>query len=142
MPSAQQKSILRIGLPNLSFVNTGAIVMVLGQDSSRYLMSSTMTFGIFSQETNPTPQIVFGNLFKVYLNCVTIPKLPPPPRNAHNKSSCSGSSARTNRPSANNTSAPHNWSQVSPYFPINHPIPPPKVNPAIPVSLTVPVGTT
>ena len=71
-------------------------------------------------------------------NCVTIPKLPPPPRSPHSRSAFSVSLARTSRPSAVTTSAATRLSQARPNFRIVQPMPPPSVKPATPVEETRP----
>ena len=73
-------------------------------------------------------------------NCVTTPKLPPPPLIAQNKSVFSFSLARILSPSAVTISAATRLSIVMPYFRVNHPKPPPNVRPAIPVVELIPTG--
>ena len=66
-------------------------------------------------------------------NCVTIPKLPPPPRSPQSRSAFSVSLAWTSRPSAVTTSAPTRLSQARPCLRISQPMPPPSVKPPTPV---------
>ena len=72
---------------------------------------------------------------------MTTPKLPPPPRSPHSSSAFSCSFATTNWPSAVTTSAATRLSQVRPQRRTSQPIPPPRVNPAIPVVDTSPPVT-
>ena len=74
-------------------------------------------------------------------NSVTTPKFEPAPRTAQNRSGFSDSLAVTNSPSAVTNSTDSSWSIVSPYLRINQPMPPPRVNPASPVVVTMPAGT-
>ena len=67
-----------------------------------------------------------------------MPKLPPPPRIAQNRSGFSSGLARVTVPSASTISADRRLSSASPYFGISQPMPPPSVNPAIPVVPTTP----
>ena len=62
-----------------------------------------------------------------------MPKLPPPPRTAQNKSAFSSAFATTKLPSANTMSTDNRLSMVSPHFRDRWPIPPPRVSPATPV---------
>src|SRR3954469_14325370 len=62
-----------------------------------------------------------------------MPKLPPPPRRAQNRSGLSVALACTSLASAVTTSAPTRLSAARPYLRINQPIPPPRVNPPTPV---------
>ncbi len=71
-----------------------------------------------------------------------MPKLPPPPRIAQNRSGFSSALARTSFPSAVTTSADRRLSAVSPYLRLIQPNPPPSVRPAIPVVELMPVGVT
>src|SRR5215216_2340 len=73
-----------------------------------------------------------------YSKDVTIPKLPPPPRNPQKRSSFSDSLALRNSPPAVITSAERRLSQVSPHFRSSQPLPLPKVRPAMPVWVTCP----
>ncbi len=70
-----------------------------------------------------------------------MPKLPPPPRSPHSSSGFSSSLACTSWPSAVTTSAASRLSQVRPTLRISQPMPPPSVNPAIPVVDTSPPVT-
>ena len=70
-----------------------------------------------------------------------MPKLPPPPRSPHSSSGFSSSLACTSCPSAVTTSAASRLSQVRPTLRISQPMPPPSVNPAIPVVDTSPPVT-
>src|SRR5690606_24802929 len=69
---------------------------------------------------------------------VTTPKLPPPPRDAQNRSAFSYASARTSRPSAVTTSALSTLSAARPYSRPSQPIPPPSVNPVTPTEFDEP----
>src|SRR3954471_4631666 len=69
-----------------------------------------------------------------------MPKLPPPPRIAQNRSGFSASLARTRCPSAVTISALIRLSAVSPNLRLIQPKPPPSVNPAMPVVELIPVG--
>src|SRR6266550_429406 len=73
-----------------------------------------------------------------YVNDVTTPKFPPPPRIAQNRSGSSVALAFRIRPSAVTTSASSRLSHASPCFRMRIPKPPPRVSPAIPVSETIP----
>ena len=73
---------------------------------------------------------------------VTTPKLPPPPRNAQNKSASLSGEATWTEPSAQTTVAARRLSTVSPYLRRTQPSPPPSVRPPTPVSETTPPGTT
>src|SRR6266511_107622 len=73
---------------------------------------------------------------------VTMPKLPPPPRMAQNRSGCSSAETSIVSPLASTTSSDTNWSQVSPCLRENQPIPPPSAKPPTPVSDMMPAGTT
>ena len=73
-----------------------------------------------------------------YSRDAAIPKLPPPPRTAQNRSAFSSSLTRRTRPSAVTSCTDVRLSRASPYLPISHPIPPPRVRPAIPVLDTTP----
>ncbi len=68
-----------------------------------------------------------------YVIEVTMPKLPPPPFRAQNKSACWLALARISSPLATTTSYESVLSQASPHRPISHPTPPPRVSPATPV---------
>ena len=69
------------------------------------------------------------------------PEVPPPPHRAQDRSSFSSALAVTRRPSAVTTSAEIRSSQVRPYLRLRYaPIPPPKVNPPIPVVELNPAG--
>ena len=70
-----------------------------------------------------------------------MPKLPPPPRRPQSSSGFSSSLACTSCPSAVTTSAAIRLSQVRPTLRISQPMPPPSVNPAIPVVDTSPPVT-
>ena len=72
------------------------------------------------------------------LEDAAIPKLPPPPRTAQNRSAFSSSLTRRVRPSAVTSCTDVRLSRARPYLPISHPIPPPRVRPAIPVLDTTP----
>ena len=76
-----------------------------------------------------------------YSNVVTMPKLPPPPRSAQNRSAFSSSLACTSVPSAVTMSAEIRLSQVRPCVRARWPSPPPSVKPAIPVLDTRPPVT-
>ena len=69
-----------------------------------------------------------------------MPKLPPPPRSAQNRSGFSRSLARRNSPSAVTTSAETRLSKVRPNLRLVQPKPPPSVRPAMPVVELMPVG--
>jgi len=77
----------------------------------------------------------------LYSSEVAIPKLPPPPRSAQNRSSCSEALAVTSLPSAVTTSSDRILSHVAPNAPISQPLPPPSERPAMPTSESVPPGT-
>jgi len=70
-----------------------------------------------------------------------MPKFPPPPLSAQNRSRWFVSLARTSSPAAVTTSADRRLSQVSPYLGLNHPTPPPSVRPATPILGSCPPGT-
>lgn len=72
------------------------------------------------------------------LNSVTMPKFPPPPRNAQNRSGFSTPDVVTTRPSAVTTVAPTRLSQVRPQYLSSQPLPEPSVSPATPVLVTRP----
>src|SRR3954454_6083893 len=72
------------------------------------------------------------------VNVVTMPKLPPPPRNAQNRSGFSVSDAVTMRPSAVTTSAATRLSQTKPSLRSSQPLPLPRARPAMPVVETRP----
>ena len=69
-----------------------------------------------------------------------MPKLPPPPRSAQNRSACSFSLAVTRRPSASTTSASIRLSMLRPYLRERLPMPPPRVRPPTPVVEITPLG--
>ncbi len=69
-----------------------------------------------------------------------MPKLPPPPRSAQNRSGFCASSHSTICPSARTTVACRSRSQVNPYFRPRTPRPPPSVRPEIPTERPHPVG--
>src|SRR6516162_9830117 len=77
----------------------------------------------------------------LYSSEVAIPKLPPPPRSAQNRSSCSEALTVTSLPSAVTTSIDRILSHVAPNAPISQPLPPPSERPAMPTSESVPPGT-
>ena len=68
----------------------------------------------------------------------TMPKFPPPPRRAQNRSGCSLADASTISPSAVTTSACTRLSTLSPCLRMSQPMPPPKQRPPTPVWLTMP----
>src|SRR6516164_277636 len=74
-------------------------------------------------------------------NEVTTAKLPPPPRSAQNKSSCSLLLATLAFPSAVTISNDRTLSQVRPYFLTSQPTPPPRASPPMPVLDITPAGT-
>ena len=74
-------------------------------------------------------------------NSVTIPKFPPPPRTAQNRSECSCSEARSIRPSAVTISTATRLSDDRPASRDNQPNPPPSVRPGHTVLLMNPPGT-
>src|SRR5437773_1780482 len=84
------------------------------------------------------PQRILPTGCMRYVNDVTTPKFPPPPRIAQNRSGSSVALAFRIRPSAVTISASSRLSQASPCFRIRIPKPPPRVSPAIPVSETIP----
>ena len=65
-------------------------------------------------------------------NRVTMPKLPPPPQTAQNRSGCSSALARTHRPSARRMSIATTLSEVRPQRRLSQPNPPPTASPATP----------
>jgi hypothetical protein len=69
-----------------------------------------------------------------------MPKLPPPPRRPQRRSWFSSALAVVTSPVAVTTSAESRLSQVSPYFPLSQPSPPPSARPDSPVTDTTPVG--
>ena len=105
---------------------------------SRYQRSTSAAWSR-SQKTGP-PTIVETGCSR-NRNDVTIPKLPPPPRSAQKRSGLRSASAVTSSPDASTTSASMRLSIVRPYARLRFPIPPPTVNPAIPVVPAIPVGT-
>src|SRR5881396_3824200 len=84
------------------------------------------------------PQRILPTGCTRYVNDVTTPKFPPPPRIAQNRSGSSVALAFRIRPSAVTISASSRLSHASPCFRIRIPKPPPSVSPAIPVSETIP----
>src|SRR5881275_609655 len=74
------------------------------------------------------------------VNEVTTPKLPPPPRRAHNRSGCSAALTRSHLPSAVTSSAAVRLSHVSPNLRPMRPTPPPSVKPATPVGTVADTG--
>ena len=71
-------------------------------------------------------------------NDAATPKLPPPPRNAQNRSGSYSASTIRTWPSAVTTSTCVTLSIASPCLPISQPSPPPSVRPATPVVDTTP----
>src|SRR5215471_21780243 len=71
-------------------------------------------------------------------NSVTTPKLPPPPRNAQNKSGFSVALARTTEASTVTNVNCSTLSQDSPNRRVSHPVPPPRIKPEAPVWETTP----
>ena len=71
-----------------------------------------------------------------------MPKFPPPPRSAQNRSGSEVGDAVRTDPSAQTTRAERRLSIVRPYLRRTQPSPPPSVSPATPVSDTTPPGTT
>ena len=69
-----------------------------------------------------------------------MPKLPPPPRSAQNRSGCSLALARSTSPAAVTTSADSRLSTVMPCLRLSQPKPPPSVSPATPVVELMPTG--
>ena len=70
-----------------------------------------------------------------------MPKLPPPPRTAQNRSGFSSALATTKLPSASTISTESRLSMVSPYLRVRCPMPPPSVSPPTPVLPMMPDGT-
>src|SRR5262245_35156156 len=79
--------------------------------------------------------------WRSYSRLVTIPKFPPPPRTAQNRSGSSWLLARKTLPSAATSSIARRLSSARPYLPISQPSPPPRVSPAMPVVETTPPVT-
>ena len=73
------------------------------------------------------------------VNSVTMPKLPPPPRMAQNKSAFSFSEAVTISPLASTTWAESRLSIVSPCLRTRYPMPPPVTRPPTPTDRVSPV---
>src|SRR6516165_8777988 len=71
-----------------------------------------------------------------------MPKLPPPPRRAQNRSGFSPELQRPTQPSAVTRVKPSTLSQDSPNRRVSHPVPPPNTNPEAPVCETTPEGKT
>src|SRR3954467_11182656 len=92
-----------------------------------------------SYMTGPASTLVSG--WQRNVNCVTIPKLPPPPRSAQNRSLSRSASHCTIDPSARTTVAATRLSTVSPYARVRCPTPPPSVSPPTPVVPMIPTGT-
>ena len=84
----------------------------------------------------PWKTSVVGCAAKV--NDATIPKLPPPPRIAQNRSGCCSALAETTSPVAVTTSAATSWSSARPYFLTFQPTPPARVRPPTPTLLVSP----
>src|SRR5205823_8437634 len=61
---------------------------------------------------------------------ISIPKLPPPPRTAQNRSGCSSSAARMSEPLASRIRTDRRLSDVRPQRRLSQPKPPPSVRPA------------
>jgi hypothetical protein len=71
------------------------------------------------------------------VNSVTTPKLEPPPLIPQYRSLCSSSDAVTISPFATTIRTERRLSMEWPYWPVSHPEPPPRVNPAIPFHISV-----
>src|SRR5580704_3857297 len=115
------------------FISSGACVM-----NSRYHFITSAASSKF-QSIGPAQTVLTG--WASNKNEVTIPKFPPPPRTAQNRSAFSSALATLKLPSANTISTESKLSIVSPYFRDRCPIPPPTVSPATPVLDTKPDGT-
>src|SRR4051794_3452662 len=76
-----------------------------------------------------------------YSSDTAMPKFPPPPHSAQNRSGLLSALACTSRPSAVTTSTATRLSQVSPCLRSSQPMPPPSVNPPRPVLETRPPVT-
>ena len=72
---------------------------------------------------------------------VTMPKLPPPPRSAQNRSGCESALTSITSPLASTSSRDTKLSQVNPCLRENQPMPPPRARPLTPVSDMMPAGT-
>src|SRR3954453_11782041 len=114
-------------------ISSGACVM-----NSRYHFITSAASSMF-HSIGPAQTVPAGCASN--RNEVTMPKLPPPPRTAQNRSVFSSALATTKLPSASTISTESRLSIVSPYFRVRCPNPPPNVSPATPVLEIIPDGT-